>query len=330
MAAAQVQPAPLIGRVNAAAQLPALLESGNFVMRRALTAAHAAGSCDANVLLTGESGTGKRVLAAAIHQWSGRRNAPFVTIPFTSLGEPLLASELFGHVKGACTGAWEGKPGRLEAGHGGTLFFDEIGEIPVDVQTKLLRFVEEHCFERLGGPQTIAVDARIIAATSRDLETDAAAGRFRCDLFFRLNVISVRLPPLRERMEDFPALTEHVLSYLSTRQGRKPFQLTADAERILATYWWPGNVRELVNTLEHAVVMARGDMIQAENLPDRIRARTPTALPARAEPHLTLEQLERRSIQQVLVESRTLDEAARRLGINPTTLWRKRKRYGME
>ena len=233
-------------------------------------------------------------------------------------------------MKGAFPGAWKDKAGRLEAGSGGTLFFDEIGDLSVDVTAKLLRFVEEHRFERLGGTQTISVDARIIAATNRDLETNVEAGRFRRDLFFRLNVISVRLPPLRERMEDLPGLIAHVLSHLSIRQERRTFQLTAAAERILATYSWPGNVRELVNSLEHAAVMARGHEIEAEDLPDRIRARTTVPTPTtEAETHLTLEQLERRGIEQVLAASRTLDEAARRLGINPATLWRKRKRYGL-
>jgi NtrC-family two-component system response regulator AlgB len=199
-----------------------------------------------------------------------------------------------------------------------------------DEQARLLRFVEEHRFERVGGMRTITIDARIIAATSRDLEIDAAAGQFRRDLLFRLGVIIVRLPPLREHMEDLPMLTEHVLRCLSIRHERKPFRLTADAEHILRTYSWPGNVREFINTLEHAVVMTRGDMICAEDLPDRLRARTGVRVrTAQPESRLTLRQLERRSIEQVLAESGTLDEAARRLGINPTTLWRKRKRYGM-
>jgi transcriptional regulator with GAF, ATPase, and Fis domain len=203
---------------------PVLLDSRNPAMRDALVTAQQAGSCDANVLLTGESGTGKSVLAAAIHQWSARRDAAFVTVPFTSLGESLLANELFGHVKGAFTGAWKDKPGRLEAAHGGTLFFDEIGELPAEVQAKLLRFVEAHRFERLGSTDSIAVDARIIAATSRDLEADVRAGRFRPDLFFRLSVISIRLPPLRERMEDLPALTAHVLHSLRGQHDRMNLQ----------------------------------------------------------------------------------------------------------
>jgi two-component system, NtrC family, response regulator AlgB len=309
---------------------PVLLAATNPVMREALLTAQQAGACDANVLLTGESGTGKSVLAAAIHQWSARHDAAFVTVPFTSLGASLLASELFGHVRGAFTGAWKDKPGRLEAAHGGTLFFDEIGELPLDLQAKLLRFVEAHRFERLGSTDSIAVDVRIIAATSRDLETDVRVGRFRPDLFFRLNVISIRLPPLRERMEDLPALTAHVLDVLRAQHDRVDLHLAPDAQQTLAEYSWPGNVRELVNALEHAVVVTRGGTIRAENLPDRIRARR--AIPPLAtspENNLTLEQLERRRIEQVLGDSRTLDEAARRLGINPTTLWRKRKRYGI-
>jgi two-component system, NtrC family, response regulator AlgB len=328
--AMELAAAPAMKPEHSAGLQPLLLESRNPAMRNALVTAQQAGSCDANILLTGESGTGKSLLAAAIHQWSARRDAAFVTVPFTSLGESLLASELFGHVKGAFTGAWKDKPGRLEAVHGGTLFFDEIGELPLDLQAKLLRFVEEHRFERLGSTESIAVDARIVAATSRDLERDVRVGRFRPDLFFRLNVISIRLPPLRDRTEDLPALTAHVLNSLRRQHGRVNLHLGADAQQTLAEYSWPGNVRELVNALEHAVVVTRGSAIRAENLPDRIRARRPIATVGMPpETNLTLEQLERRRIEQVLGESRTLDEAARRLGINPTTLWRKRKRYGI-
>src|SRR5206468_8669922 len=192
----------------------------------------------------------------------------------------------------------------------------------------LLRFLEQHRFERVGGSDTIEVDARVLAATHRDLEAEVAAGRFREDLFFRLNVITIRLPALRERLEDLPALTDHVLTTLCTRHRRPALRLAPEARRALHAYRWPGNVRELVNALERAVVLSRGDLIRAEDLPDRLLAPPPAA--ATSPSALSLEDVERRHIEQVLAESATLDEAAARLGINVTTLWRKRKRYGIE
>jgi NtrC-family two-component system response regulator AlgB len=261
--------------------------------------------------------------------WSTRRAGPFITIACTTLAEHLLESELFGHVRGAFTGAWKDKPGRLEAAQGGTVFLDEVGELPPDLQAKLLRFIDEHRCERVGGSSTTTVDARIIAATNRDLEAEVRAGRFRQDLFFRLNVVGIRLPALRQRMEDLPVLTEHILAFLCARHRRSALQLAADFRPELAAYAWPGNVRELVNALERAVVLARGDVIAAEDLPDRLLAPPPTTTPASA-PEASLDELERRHIQQVLADSTTLEEAAARLGINPTTLWRKRKRYGID
>ena len=309
---------------------PVLLESTSPNMQRALAPARRAAETDVTVLLTGESGTGKNVLARAMHSWSRRAHGPFITIACTTLAEHLLESELFGHVKGAFTGAWKDKPGRLEAAEGGTVFLDEVGELPAELQVKLLRFLEEHRFERVGGSETIAVDARIIAATNRDLEADAHAGRFREDLFFRLNVIGIRIPPLRERTEDLPALTDHILTNLCVRHQRGPVQLAEDARQALLSYHWPGNVRELVNTLERAVVLARGDVIRADDLPDRLVAPAPAAVAPAPATACSLEELERHHIEQVLADAETLEEAAARLGINPTTLWRKRKRYGIE
>ena len=308
---------------------PVLLEFTSPVMQRVLVTARHVAASDATVLLTGESGTGKNVLAMAIHRWSPRRNGPFVTIACTTLAEHLIESELFGHVRGAFTGAWKDKPGRLEAAQGGTVFLDEVGELSPDLQAKLLRFIDEHRCERVGGGETIVVDARIIAATNRDLEAEVHAGRFRQDLFFRLNVVGIRLPSLRERMSDLPALTDHLLAALCARHRRGAMQLTTDARSALAAYRWPGNVRELLNALERAVVLARGDMIHAEDLPDRLVAPTATSAPMTAN-QLSLDEIERRHIEQVLADSATLEEAAARLGINPTTLWRKRKRYGID
>ena len=306
---------------------PALLESTSPPMQRALATARQAAASDVTVLLSGESGTGKNVLAAAIHDWSPRRERPFVTIACTTLAEHLLESELFGHVKGAFTGAWKDKRGRLEAAEGGTVFLDEVGDLPPELQAKLLRFLEERRFERVGGAETIEVDARVIAATNRNLEADVQAGRFREDLFFRLNVIGIMLPPLRERGGDLPALADHVLATVAARHGRPRLALAPEARAAIAAYRWPGNVRELLNAVERAVVLSPGDVIRADDLPDRLLA--PRAA-APAPGTLSLEDVERRHIEQVLAESATLDEAAARLGINTTTLWRKRKRYGIE
>jgi NtrC-family two-component system response regulator AlgB len=317
-------------RLRHAVAPPVLLESASPGMQRALATARQAAAADVTVLLTGESGTGKNVLAAAIHDWSPRRSGPFVTIACTTLAEHLLESELFGHVKGAFTGAWKDKPGRLEAANGGSVFLDEVGELPPELQAKLLRFLEEHGFERVGGGETVSIDARVVAATNRDLDAEVRAGRFRTDLFFRLNVVPIRVPALRERREDLPALTEHLLRSLCARYKRSAVRLSPEAQETVSAYSWPGNVRELANALERAVVLSRGDTIRSEDLPDQLLAPAPRAIVATPAAPLSLEDVERRHIEQVLAEAATLEEAAARLGINPTTLWRKRKRYGIE
>jgi NtrC-family two-component system response regulator AlgB len=310
---------------------PALLDSETAAMQQAVAVARQAAASDVTVLLTGESGTGKNVLAAAIHAWSPRAARPFVAIACTTLAEHLLESELFGHVRGAFTGAWKDKPGRLEAAAGGTVFLDEVGDLPLELQAKLLRFLEERRFERVGGSETIRIDTRVVAATNRALEAEVRAGRFREDLFFRLNVVAIALPPLRQRLADLPALTDHLLIRLCARHRRPTVRVGSEARRVLAAYAWPGNVRELVNVLERAIVLSPGDVIRPEDLPDRLLAppEPPPSTPLAPEAQ-SLDVLERRHIQRVLSDAATLDEAAARLGINVTTLWRKRKRYGIE
>jgi two-component system, NtrC family, response regulator AlgB len=313
-----------------AVEVPLPIESRNAAIRQILATARRAAASDATILVTGESGVGKNVVAAAIHRWSPRSGRPFVAIACTTLSEHLLESELFGHVRGAFTGAWRDKPGRLEAAEGGTAFLDEVGELPPELQAKLLRFLEERRFERVGGTDTITVSTRIVVATNRDLEAEVRAGRFREDLFYRLNVIALRLPPLRERREDLPALTDQILTTLALRHHRRRLTLAPAARRAIETYSWPGNIRELINALERAVVLAGSDTVEAENLPDQVVA--PTAgVPA---PSIaaagSLEEVERAHVQRVLAESATLEEAATRLGINATTLWRKRKRWGLD
>jgi NtrC-family two-component system response regulator AlgB len=316
-----------------AVEAPALLESQEPAMRRVLAIARQAAASDATVLLTGESGTGKNVLAAAIHAWSPRATGPFVVVSCTTLSEHLLESELFGHVKGAFTGAWKDHAGLLEGAAGGTVFLDEVGELPLDLQAKLLRFLEERRFERVGETTTREVDVRIIAATNRDLAVEVREGRFRRDLFYRLQVIDLALPPLRQRRGDLPELIDHLLQTLCARHRRPPLPLDAAARTALLAYGWPGNVRELVNALERALVLCRGDAIRADDLPDHVLAPGPAAAPP-AETEVaggvSLDELERRHVQRVLAESATLEEAAARLGINPTTLWRKRRRWGLD
>jgi NtrC-family two-component system response regulator AlgB len=312
-----VEEAPLLGSESAA------------MLRLLDTARHAAES-DATILLTGESGTGKNVLAAQIHRWSPRRDRTFVVVNCTTLSEQLLESELFGHVRGAFTGAIKDKPGRLEAADGGTVFLDEIADLTPALQTKFLRFVQEHNFERVGSGDTIRVDARIIAASNRDLETEVAARRFREDLYYRLNVITLRVPALRERREDILPLAEWLLRAAAIRNRRPPVRLSPEAASAIVNYQWPGNVRELRNALERAVVLSHADVVSPEDLPDAIFRPGAGLAPERATHAASLEDVEREHIARVLAESATLEEAAATLGINVTTLWRKRRRYRID
>jgi NtrC-family two-component system response regulator AlgB len=304
-----------------------MLESANPLMRRAIATARQVAPSDAAVLLTGESGTGKNVLARAIHAWSGHRSAPFMTIPCAALSDHRHGGALLGHLRGASSGAGTDTPGPLEAAWGGTLFLDEVGDLPRELQGSVLRLLTGEGFESIGAPEPARADVRVIAATHHDLEAEVAAGHFRDDLFFRLNVVTIALPPLRERSQDLAALTDHVLARLATRYRRGAVRISPQVRRLLAAYRWPGNTRELVNVLERAVILSQGDTITPDHLPDCLLARAPRA-PASTPTHrLSLEELERQHIERVLADSGTLEEAATRLGINPTTLWRKRRRY---
>ncbi len=305
-----------------------LLDSHSTAMRRLLDTARQAARSEATILLSGESGTGKNVLARQIHHWSPRSRHPFVVVNCTTLSEHLLESELFGHMRGAFTGAVKDKPGRLEAADGGTVFLDEIGDLSPALQTKFLRFVQEQSFERVGGMQTIRVNTRIIAASNRDLAAEVAAHLFREDLFYRLNVITLRVPPLRERREDILPLAERMLQAEAIRNHRPGLSFSPDAATTLMRYRWPGNVRELRNAIERAVVLASGDIIMSAHLPDNLFREASDSASAAAPRNI--EEMERELIIQVLAESPTLEDAAQTLGINASTLWRKRKRYKIE
>jgi two-component system, NtrC family, response regulator AlgB len=313
---------------NAIEEAP-LLETHSTAMLRLLETARQAAASEATILLTGESGTGKNVVARQIHSWSPRHQRPFIVVNCTTLSEELLESELFGHVRGAFTGAIKDKPGRLEAADGGTVFLDEIADLSPALQTKFLRFVQEQAFERVGGDRTIHVDIRIIAASNRDLREEVAARRFREDLFYRLNVITLAVPPLRERREDIVPLAEWMLAAASVRNRRSSLSLAPESAAALQNYHWPGNVRELRNAIERAAALSRSDVITPDGLPDSIFQKSIEA-PADSDHAPSLETVERAHITRVLAQSATLDEAAATLGINVTTLWRKRKRYHID
>jgi NtrC-family two-component system response regulator AlgB len=309
-----------------------LAESRSPAMQKLMRTARQAASSEATIVVLGESGAGKNVLAREIHEWSRRRERSFVVVSCTTLSDQLLESELFGHMRGSFTGAVKDKPGRLEAADGGTVFLDEIADLSPTLQTKLLRFLQERRFERLGGDRTIEVDARIIAASNRDPEQDVAAGSFCEDLFSRPNVIRLRVPPLRERVEDIPLLAESFLAAAALRSRRSGLVLSSEAMKALCQYRWPGNVRELRNTIERAAVLGRNDVLTPDDLADPLFRPSIVASPPppSAPSGDTLADVEREHIRRVLSSAATLEEAAATLGIGTTTLWRKRKRYGFD
>jgi two-component system, NtrC family, response regulator AtoC len=282
------------------------------------------------VLIQGESGTGKAVIAKAIHSWSQRATHPFITIDCTTLPETLMESELFGHERGAFTGALTVKQGLFEAGDGGTIFLDEVGEMTLAAQVKLLRVLQEQIIRRVGGTTSIQIDVRILAATNKDLKTLVRKRVFREDLYFRLSGIVLTVPPLRERRDDIAALARHFVSFYSDREGRKVESISPEAMQILLSYAWPGNVRELQNAMERAVVLGHSDFIEPEDLPPNLLGHEDfksTPPPGQQ----TLEDVERAYILSALREhGRNQTKAAAALGINRTTLWRKLKKYSIE
>jgi two-component system response regulator HydG len=284
---------------------------------------------ESTVLIQGESGTGKEVVARYIHNLSTRADGPFLSINCGALPENLLESELFGHVKGSFTGAVRDKQGLFAAARGGSFFLDEVGEMPPSLQVKLLRVLQEREAIPVGATEAIPVDVRIIAATNRDLEEEIRRGNFRSDLFYRLNVIALNLPPLRDRRDDLLLLLEAFLQAMAQESGSDPKALSSDALDAVMVYEWPGNVRELENALEHAVVLSRGNLIEAAALPERITKRRKEPLVAeRSYRNPTLEVIERAYIMWVLqAEGGNKTRAAEVLGIDPSTLYRKLSRY---
>lgn len=299
-------------------------ESESPSVRRAYEMAREVAASEATVLLRGESGTGKTVLARAIHAWSLRSGRPFCTVSCPSLAPELLESELFGHTRGAFTGAVKDNPGRIAASEGGTLLLDEVGDLPLPIQPKLLRFLQEKEYERLGEAITRRADVRVLAATSVDLERAVRDGRFREDLYYRINVIQIELPPLRERREDIPPLAERFLAFFANANHKKLAGFTDAGVEALRNGAWPGNLRELRNVIERAAILCKGTRVGPELLPH------PQAdLPPTVGDHISLQSLEELHIRRVLTSTRSLQEAADVLGIDQATLWRKRKQYGL-
>lgn len=336
-------------------QVDALSEPSDIITKNArmlkvLDTAKKVAVTDSTILITGESGTGKTLLAKMIHDASPRAKNPFAVVNCATLSENLLESELFGHVRGSFTGAVKDKMGRFQVADTGTVFLDEIGEISPGLQTKLLRILQEREFERVGDTRTMKVDVRIVAATNKDLEREVKEGRFREDLYFRLNVIELHMPSLRQRPEDISTLADQLLTRSFMTTGRKPRPLDPLARKAIEGYGWPGNIRELKNALERAAILSTADTVTVEDLPDRVIEHTMSSsfpgagggitpggsssslgpLSAMTPSDVSLEELEKQHIQQVLATATTLEEAASILGINLSTLWRKRRRYGLE
>lgn len=305
-------------------------------MSQVLEMVQKAAPTKSTVLITGESGTGKELIARAIHNASTRKNGPFVSVNCMAFNPGVLESELFGHEKGSFTGAQAMRKGRFETAHGGTLFLDEIGELTHDLQVKLLRVLQEHRFERVGGSKEISVDIRVVAATNKDLQKAVAAGTFREDLFYRLNVVSIPMPPLRERREDIPHLAAFFLDKYSKENEKGIKGMTPAVTDYLMAYDWPGNVRQLENVIERCVVLASGEIIRAEDLPPDIKDEESQfksavdLLPVKLDLAQTMERIEGALVRRALVKSDFVQvKAAEMLGISKSLLQYKMKKYNL-
>ena len=298
------------------------LETECEAMQKVLDVAFKAARSDATVLLLGESGTGKSLLARALHQRSLRANGAFVTVSCPSLSRELLESELFGHVKGAFTGAHSDTIGKVAAADGGTLFLDEIGELPLEIQSKLLRLLQEREYERVGETKPRRANVRVISATNRNLSEAVQEGKFREDLYYRLNVISLQLPALRERVQDIHRLALLHLKFLASHAGKKAASFSSEALAAMQTYAWPGNLRELRNVIERAVILSEREFIEVDDLSDHIQPTAEIRLGGR----FSFEEIEAEHIRRLVAATSTLEEAAQILNVDPATLYRKRKR----
>lgn len=310
---------------------PAVVETVEPAMDRAFNLAFKAATSSATVLLLGESGTGKTVLARAIHERSAQKDKPFVTISCPSLSGELLESELFGRVKGAFTGATSDTWGKVAVADGGTLFLDEIGELPLAIQPKLLRLLQEKEYERVGESKTRRANVRIVAATNRNLEVAVREKTFREDLFYRLNVIAIRVPPLRERPRDLKQMAAGYLRFFSAQCGKRVTGFAPAAQVAIEQYAWPGNLRELRNVVEHAVIFAANAEVALEDLPDQLN-QTGGGQPddnVRIGMKVPLEQIENEHIRRVLAQTTTMEEAAQLLGISRGTLYERKKKIGL-
>lgn len=303
------------------------LDTAEPAVTAALEVAFRVAPTDATLLLRGESGTGKGVLARAVHSRSRRADRPFVVVHCPSLSAELLESELFGHARGAYTGAVEATEGKVAAAEGGTLFLDEVGDLPLPLQPKLLRFLQDRQYERVGETKTRTGDVRLIAATNRPLETEVKAGLFREDLFYRLNVIEVTLPPLRERPRDLPRLADSLLRFFARQAGKPMSGFTPEARDAIRRHAWPGNLRELRNAVERGVILATGPEVGPEDLPAQVGAVRHGRVEVGG--RVTLDELEAEHVRRVLTSAASLDEAAAVLGIDPSTLYRKRKKFNL-
>jgi two-component system, NtrC family, response regulator AlgB len=302
------------------------LTSRSPAMQRTFAMARQVADSHATILIRGESGTGKTILAHAIHSWSRRAAKAFCTVSCPALSPELLESELFGHVKGAFTGASRDYPGRIATCEGGTLLLDEIGDLPAPVQAKLLRFLQEKAYEQVGDLHTRKADVRILAATNVDLEAAVKTGRFREDLYYRLNVVEVLIPPLRERRDDLLPLAERLLVFFAGQNHRNMMGFTDAAVKTMLGYEWPGNVRELRNAIERAVLLCRDDRIDIDDLP--FKSPVSEGSPGVGD-LVSLEKIEETHIRRVLAATRSLEEACRVLEMDSVTLWRRRKKYGI-
>ena len=313
-------------------ELPEIdLEGGDPAFAKVVEIARKVAPTDAGLLIRGENGTGKGVLSRTIHQWSTRASGPFVTVSCPSLSAELLESDLFGHVRGAFTGALRDAPGKVAAAEGGTLFLDEIGDLPLPLQPKLLRFIQDKKYERVGDTVTRTANVRVIAATNRNLEEAVAEGTFREDLLYRLNVVELTLPPLRSR-RDLGEMALHLLRFFANRTGKSLGGFTKEAIEAIGRHPWPGNLRELRNAIERAAILVDGPEIGLADLPERVgRPLSPASTPSGLEigGDFTIDALEREHIRRVLVRSTSLEAASRTLGIDPSTLYRKRKQFGL-